>query len=70
MRGGGYDDLPPIRPLLVRAYKGGMKAIKGKILEEALLGVLEWFYGNRRPFKSPRAQPAVAPDGNVVSFFR
>ena len=39
-----------------------------KILEGALLGVLEGFQGHWRPFRGPRAQLSVSPDGNVVFF--
>ena len=38
-------------------------------MEGALKDVLEVFYGHWRPFKSPRAQAAVAADGNVLFLF-
>ena len=43
--------------------------IKGKTWEGALKDLLEGFLGDWRGFKGPRAQLAVAPDGNVDLFY-
>ena len=44
------------------------RPIKRNNSEGALKDHLEGFWGYWRPFKGPRAQLAVAPDGNVVLF--